>query len=132
MRSVFSKLNTSKNLIRGSIKKSFYGLSTDVSFTKELEFQPVKLVWVRVSNTLRTFTNLKFTDSNITLYLIKNLNTSAKFNSISYYFSQNQLKLTSISLLTVIKSTFGDGFLYLRGLFIIFFIDASITDDEPL
>jgi hypothetical protein len=26
----------------------------------------------------------------------------------------------------------GDGFLYLRGLFIIFFVDALIADDEPL
>jgi hypothetical protein len=92
----------------------------------------MKLVWVRVSSTLHTFVSLKFTDGNITLYLIKNLNTSAKFNSISYYFSQNQLKLNSISLLMVVKSTFGDGFLYLRGLFVIFCIDASITDDEPL
>ena len=30
------------------------------------------------------------------------------------------------------KATFGEGFLYLRGLFIIFFIDACLTDDEPL
>lgn len=30
------------------------------------------------------------------------------------------------------KVTFGDGSLYLRGLFIIFFIDACLTDDEPL
>lgn len=30
------------------------------------------------------------------------------------------------------KITFGDGFLYLRGLTVIFFIDACLTDDEPL
>ena len=30
------------------------------------------------------------------------------------------------------KRTFGEGYYYLRGLFIIFFIDAAITDDEPL
>lgn len=132
IRSFLSKLNSSKNLICGSIKKNLYGLSTEVSFTRELEFQPIKLIWVRVSSTLRTFVNLKFIDSNVTLYLIKNLNTNVKFNSISYYFSQNQLKLISTYLLTTVKSTFGDGFLYLRGLFIIFLIDASITDDEPL
>jgi hypothetical protein len=132
LRSLFLKLNTSKNAIYGSIKNNLYGLSTNITFDKELRFQPLKLVWVHASSTLYTFTNLKFTDSNITLYLIKNLNTSIKFNYVSYYFSQNQFKTNSIGLLTIVKSTFGDGFLYLRGLFIIFFIDASITDDEPL
>lgn len=28
--------------------------------------------------------------------------------------------------------TFGEGFIYLRGLFIIFFVDSLITDDEPI
>jgi hypothetical protein len=36
------------------------------------------------------------------------------------------------TLLLMYKKTLGDGFLYLRGLFIIFFIDAGFTDDEPL
>jgi hypothetical protein len=35
-------------------------------------------------------------------------------------------------LLNVYTITFGEGFLYLRGLFIIFFVDALIADDEPL
>lgn len=30
------------------------------------------------------------------------------------------------------KNTWGDGFYYIRGLFIIFFVDACVTDDEPL
>ena len=38
----------------------------------------------------------------------------------------------SIYVLNQYKKTFGEGYYYLRGLFIIFFIDASITDDEPL
>jgi hypothetical protein len=35
-------------------------------------------------------------------------------------------------MLTIFKKTLGDGALYLRGLFFFFFIDALITDDEPL
>jgi hypothetical protein len=42
------------------------------------------------------------------------------------------LNKLSIYLLNVYKKIFGEGFFYLRGLFIIFFIDAAITDDEPL
>jgi hypothetical protein len=30
------------------------------------------------------------------------------------------------------KTLFGEGFFYIRGLFIIFLVDALITDDEPL
>jgi hypothetical protein len=37
-----------------------------------------------------------------------------------------------INLLNNVKSTFGDGFIYIRGLVVIFFLDALITDDEPL
>jgi hypothetical protein len=45
---------------------------------------------------------------------------------------QSFLKNTLINLLDTFKRTFGDGFLYLRGLFILFFIDACLTDDEPI
>jgi hypothetical protein len=41
-------------------------------------------------------------------------------------------KKSSIYFLDMYKRTFGESFFYLRGLFIIFFIDACITDDEPL
>ena len=41
-------------------------------------------------------------------------------------------KKFSLFILDQYKRTFGDGYYYIRGLFIIFFIDACITDDEPL
>ena len=34
--------------------------------------------------------------------------------------------------LNLLKRSFGEGMLYLRGLFIVFFFDATLTDDEPL
>lgn len=45
------------------------------------------------------------------------------FTNFNYFFS---------ILIILTKRLFGDGFFYIRGLLIIFFIDASITDDEPL
>ena len=36
------------------------------------------------------------------------------------------------NLLEIFKKTLGDGFIYIRGLFFIFFIDACLTDDEPI
>ena len=44
-------------------------------------------------------------------------------SSLKYYFSL---------FLSFFKKTLGDGFLYIRGLFLIFFIDACLTDDEPI
>lgn len=46
--------------------------------------------------------------------------------------SIRKLFIVKPSLLKIFKRTFGEGYLYLRGLFLIFFIDACITDDEPL
>ena len=43
-----------------------------------------------------------------------------------------RLSYAKINLLQIYKKTFDEGFFYIRGLFLIFFIDASITDDEPL
>jgi hypothetical protein len=54
------------------------------------------------------------------LFLLNYLKTNFNFNKLSIYF------------LNIYKRTLGEGFFYLRGLFFIFFIDAAITDDEPL
>jgi hypothetical protein len=55
-------------------------------------------------------------------------------NSFFLNFFKTNFNLNKISLyfLNIYKRSFGEGFFYLRGLFLIFFIDASITDDEPL
>jgi hypothetical protein len=34
--------------------------------------------------------------------------------------------------LRVYRQVVGEGFIYIRGLFVIFFVDALIADDEPL
>lgn len=62
-------------------------------------------------------------------------NTNLKnFFSFCYNFFKFFInwKNRSITFLNVYKKTFGDGFLYIRGLLIIFCLDALITDDEPL
>lgn len=59
-----------------------------------------------------------------------------KFNSFSYLLSlvKNNINFSQLSVwfLRTFTRTFGEGFLYIRGLFLIFFIDASFSDDEPL
>jgi hypothetical protein len=71
--------------------------------------------------------------NNYLVYLFYNSARSAiwmnasRFAHISSFF-----KKSSRRYLIVYKKIFGEGLLYLRGLFIIFFIDACVTDDEPL
>ena len=42
------------------------------------------------------------------------------------------IKKYTIFWLDSFHRTLGDGFLLLRGLFIVFFVDSLIIDDEPL
>jgi hypothetical protein len=50
-----------------------------------------------------------------------------------FFFKTNtNFKTNSIYFLNIYKRTIGDGFFYIRGLILIFFIDACLTDDEPL
>jgi len=42
------------------------------------------------------------------------------------------LNEVSTYIIELFKQMYGDGALYLRGLFIVFFVDALIIDDEPL
>lgn len=91
------------------------------------------------------------TQKQFKLFKLFNLNIFFLFknNFIIYFYCNKQLALLRLlftfflnftlnfkNILTILlffkKKTFGEGFVYLRGLFIIFFIDACVTDDEPL
>lgn len=88
-------------------------------------------------NTYKNNFNIKFTsilsfDNNIILFYISNYyNINTFIMNIFVYLNMN-FKYYSVLFLDIFKRTFGDGFLYLRGLFILFFIDACLTDDEPI
>lgn len=66
--------------------------------------------------------------SPLSFFLFSFENTSSKLAYfISYYIKQLAQTLSLLNL-----KTFSFGFLYLRGLFVVLFIDACLTDDEPL
>lgn len=73
----------------------------------------------------------------ISTKFIYNFNQNKIFNFISnrfFLFVKNffLLKKFNVFYFLIYKNTVGDGYYYLRGLFVIFFIDACVTDDEPL
>ena len=51
---------------------------------------------------------------------------------INNFHFLNNFKKFNYTFKFLKKQTFGEGFNYIKGLFLIFFIDGSITDDEPL
>ncbi len=79
------------------------------------------------------FNNVSLFNQNFIIYFFYN-NLKNNFNFLFLNFIKTNLNFNKISLylLNIYKRTIGEGFIYIRGLFIIFFIDACVTDDEPL
>jgi hypothetical protein len=65
-------------------------------------------------------------------FIFNNLLNVLSFFFLNFFKTNFNMSKISIFFLDIYKRTFGEGFFYLRGLFLIFFIDAAITDDEPL
>ena len=79
-------------------------------------------------------TKILTTASNTTLATksyIKSAMTSSNTNDVQYYFKSLKSYWSNFATDTSNK-TFSFGFYYLRGLIVILFIDACLTDDEPL
>ena len=87
--------------------------------------------WWKFDSFLKISNNLHY-NSNVAIYLLSA--TPFYTESVSSKFIKGKVHLNSLYLyfLYVFKTTFGDGFVYLRGLFVILFIDALIADDEPI
>jgi hypothetical protein len=80
--------------------------------------------FIKLSNT--------FKNNFLIYFLLNNLKNTLNFFFLSFIKTNFIFKNLNIYFLDIYKRTFGDGFIYIRGLFLIFFIDACVTDDEPL
>jgi hypothetical protein len=70
--------------------------------------------------------------SSTPIYLLSEVVSEFRANFINLFSWYNFLKNYFFSTLLLFRKTIGSGALYLKGLFIMFFIDACLTDDEPL
>ena len=132
-----SKVTLFKNQFNNSFKKTFY--FTPSSFKTQFKLastnSAVSMNQTKpiISSLLKSgFTTNSTFNNSIVMYLITNYNSSTLLNFSLFYFLNNSVKLGLIYVLDTFKRTIGDGFIYIRGLFIIFFIDACLTDDEPI
>mgnify|MGYP007121702970 CR=1 FL=1 len=73
-----------------------------------------------------------FNENWVSLFWWNGLSFKNLFFINSNLFYSNWYSKLYISFLNAYKRTVGDGLLYVRGLFLIFFIDACLTDDEPI
>ena len=104
-------------------KKKNFNKSTALSFYFFNDFKFNKLASLIKNNFIifLFYNNVNKTLISLFLNFIKTNSTFSLFFKNFYLYIVDQY-----------KRTFGEGYYYLRGLFIIFFIDAAITDDEPL
>jgi len=77
-------------------------------------------------------TSFNFWQPAICFFIMDSYKSSFTYNLTPIHRLQALLKTWSIYFLDLWKRTIGEGAYYLRGLFIIFFIDALLTDDEPI
>lgn len=122
-----NRIKTTLTLLDNNLFEPYYNSRISLFVTK------VKTVRVVRSSrpTLTPIDYLWFTSNTNTLFRwLSTLNINNNSNLLSYIYMIINKMFVWVSL--SIKRFLGSGFLYLRGLSIVFFIDALLTDDEPL
>jgi len=76
--------------------------------------------------------NLTLLGSSTPLYVLTEIIYDFRSNLVNLFSVYNLKKTSFFATLLLFRKTVGSGLLYLKGLFIMFFIDACLTDDEPL
>jgi hypothetical protein len=75
----------------------------------------------------------KYSTVNLLMQEIIDLQITSKINSFNnVFFYKKYVNLLTNYWAEILTRSFSFGFYYLRGLFFILFIDACLTDDEPL
>jgi hypothetical protein len=101
--------------------KNFLKTNTNINYVTSRKVTSSKANFELKNNDINLSSPLSF-------FLFSFEKTSSKFTYFTNYYTKQLLQ--TLSLLNL--KTFSFGFLYLRGLFVVLFIDACLTDDEPL
>lgn len=134
---IYAKTSAFKTRLSSFIKYRFYGISDVIQFPKL--FNVFTFSWskkdpsksMKNNSSLMQERQTSNSRENVSYYLM--VTNSIRVVNFSFFY-KFYVKLVHFSeqILLVFKQSVGDGFIYLRGLFIIFFVDALIADDEPL
>jgi hypothetical protein len=105
------------------LKKFFF-----IKKSKKKKSLKIKNNFYLKSNLMNIFYYFK---NNVFLFLFKN-NNFFYHKKLKFFFTQINLSSLQLIFLKLYKKIFQEGFAFIKGLFIILFIDACLTDDEPL
>jgi len=124
---LIQSLVTLKIRFTAYLKYKLYGLNSGISFPKS--FTTYNFNWV-----LNRTTNLKLINNltSVNFYFITYHPTILDGIKSFYYILISRINHLFNYFLRVYRITVGEGFIYIRGLFIICFVDALIADDEPI
>lgn len=96
----------------------------------KLKYNPKKF-FPKIIKRFNSYINLL--KKNYLIYVfLNNLTTVCNLMLFNSFKTNFTFRKTSIYLLKIYKKAFGEGYVYIRGLAVIFFVDACVTDDEPL
>jgi len=129
---ILNSLYNVKVKITSFFKHLLYGLSLNISFPKSFNIFSFK--WNYPTNLLSVThapTQLS-TASDIFSFFTKESPFFSLNFRVLYLIVVTKFRNVLFYLLGVYNTTLGEGFLYVRGLFFIFFVDALIADDEPI
>lgn len=131
-RNIFNFLYTMRVKVASFLKYLLYGLSSNISFPKT--FNVFSFNWNYSANLLTHGhgNNRPITSSEVFTFFTRHASSFTLSNKVFYSIFVTKLRSLFNYLLNVYNTTLGEGFLYVRGLFFIFFVDALIADDEPI
>lgn len=130
-RNIFDSIFSLKTKITASLKFRLYGINSLVQFPKRFEVNNFNWNKKTLMSTARNV-NEESTNHNALIFFATQASTFTANASTLYYAFLTKIRFFFNYCLNVYNVTLGDGFLYVRGLFIIFFVDALIADDEPI
>lgn len=109
-------------------------LFNNVLKKKNSYLQKIKKQKILSQSKKKNIINFQWLMNNFFFFIFYNKTKFFFFYFYNLYLLNINFKKFSIfnRLYSFYKSTFGEGYIYVRGLFLIFFLDSLITDDEPL
>jgi len=128
IRDVYRELNTTTFITKHRLLNTFLKLRVsqdEVTTPFPSPYRPNRRHILRQLIFYRLIPKHVFTKNFIFFYFIRPLLPKFIYSEVFYWD-------LSLYIVAFSKTVFDESFFYIRGLLIVFFIDASITDDEPL
>lgn len=131
-RNIFNSIFSLKTKVASSLKFRIYGINSITKFPKRFEVNHFNWNQKTLMSAAQNTNSESNNNNSALVFFAMQASTFTANTSTLYYTFLTKIRFFLNYCLNVYNVTLGDGFLYVRGLFIIFFVDALIADDEPI